>query len=86
VLELNHEGIVYKGYCYGWNTLRSYAIKKETGESSSFSYLVLCFTDGGDPLEIQLDWMSNSESIPEQMELYAKAFQVSFDGVVKKDV
>lgn len=86
VMELNHEGIMYKKYCYAWNTLRSYSIREETGESGSFNYLILCFNNGSDPLEIQLDWMDNNESIPEQMEVYAKAFQVGFDGVVKKEV
>lgn len=86
VLELNHEGIKYKKHSYAWHTLRSYAIREETGESGSFNYLVLCFNDSGDTLEIQLDWIGNNESIPEQMEVYAKAFQVSFDGVVKKEV
>jgi len=85
VLELNHDGIKYKGYCYGWNTLRSYAIREENSESGSFNYLILCFNDGLS-LEIQLDWIGNSESIPEQMEVYAKTFQISFDGVVKKEV
>ena len=86
VMELNHEGILYKGYCYAWNTLRSYGIRKEVAESGSFNYLILCFNDGRNPLEIQLDWMDNNESIPEQMEVYAKAFKVGFDGVVEKEV
>ncbi|WP_162277600.1 hypothetical protein [Chitinophaga rupis] len=86
VMELNHEGIMYKKYCYAWNTLRSYGIRKEVGESGSFNYLILYFNNGGAPLEIQLDWMDNNESIPEQMAVYAKAFQVEFDGVVKKEV
>lgn len=86
VMELNHEGIKYKGSCYAWNALRSYGIRKETGESGSFNYLILYFNDGGGALEIQLDWMDNNESIPEQMAVYAKAFQVEFDGVVKKEV
>ncbi|WP_217605692.1 hypothetical protein [Chitinophaga sp. GbtcB8] len=85
-MELNHEGIKYKGSCYAWNTLRSYGIREETGESGSFNYLILYFNDGGGALEIQLDWMDNNESIPEQMAVYAKAFQVEFDGVVKKEV
>ena len=86
VMELNHEGIMYKKYCYAWNTLRSYAIRNENGESGSFNYLILHFNDGGASLEIQLDWMDNNESIPEKMAVYAKAFQVEFDGVVKKEV
>ncbi|HEY8920736.1 MAG TPA: hypothetical protein VIM87_30070 [Chitinophaga sp.] len=86
VMELNHEGIMYKGSCYGWNILRSYGIRNENSESGSFNYLILYFNNGSDPLEIQLDWMDNSESVPEQMEVYAKAFNVGFDGMVKKEV
>jgi len=77
---------MYKGTCYGWNTLRSYAIRNENDESGSFNYLLLYFNNGSVPLEIQLDWMDNNESIPEQMEVYAKAYQVGFDGVMKKIV
>lgn len=86
VLELNHEGIMYKKDIYDWNTLRSYAIRKEIGESSLFVYLILYFNNNRDPLEIQLDWLNNSESVPEQMESYAKFFHIRFDGVVTKKV
>ena len=86
VLELNHEGIKYKWYCYGWDTLRSYAIRKEESADSSSIYLVLSFNDGGYPLEIQLTWLANNETVPKQMEAYAKAFQVSFDGVVERKI
>lgn len=86
VLELNQEGIMYKKDTYGWSSLRSYAVRKEIGESSLFVYLVLNFKDGRTPLEIQLDWLDNSESVPRRMEQYAKFFQVQFDGVEKKEV
>ena len=86
VLELKHDGIMYKKDTYGWNSLRSYAIRKEIGESSLFVYLVLSFNDGREPLEIQLDWLDNSESVPEQMKVYAKFFQIRFDGVEEKEV
>lgn len=86
VLELNQQGIMYKKDVYGWNTLRSYAIRKETGESSLSIYLVLYFNDSRNPLEIQLDWLSNSESVPEQMAAYAKFFHIGFDGIVRKEV
>ncbi|WP_343671033.1 hypothetical protein [Chitinophaga sp.] len=86
VLELNQEGIMYKKETYGWKSLRSYAIRKEVGESSLFIYLILSFIDGRKPLEIQLDWLDNNESVPEQMEVYAKIFQIPFDGVEKKEV
>ncbi|MVT08369.1 hypothetical protein [Chitinophaga tropicalis] len=86
VMELNHEGIMYKKAIYAWNSLRSYAIRKEVGESSLFVYLILSFNDGREPLEIQLDWLDNSESVPEQMEVYAKFFQVQFDGIERKEV
>jgi len=85
VLELNQEGIWYKKETYGWNSLRSYTIRKEVGESSLFIYLVLSFKDDREPLEIQLDWLDKSESVPEQMEAYAKFFQVRFDGLIKKE-
>lgn len=86
VLELNGEGILYKKELYGWNTLRSYAIRKEIGESSLFIYLVLYFNDSRNPLEIQLDWLDNSESVPEKMEAYAKYFHIGFDGVIRKEI
>ncbi|QJB31642.1 hypothetical protein HF324_09755 [Chitinophaga oryzae] len=86
VLELNQEGIMYRKDIYGWRTLRSYAIRKEVGESSLFVYLILSFTDGRAPLEIQLDWLDNSESVPEQMGIFAASFGIPFDGVERKEV
>lgn len=86
VLELNQEGIMYKKDTYGWNSLRSYAIRKEIGESSLSTYLILSFNDGRESLDIQLDWLDNSESVPEQMDVYTKFFQIQFDGVEKKEV
>ncbi len=86
VLELNQEGVWYKEHTYDWRSLRSYAIRKEVGEGSLFVYLILFFTDGREPLEIQLDWLENSELIPEQMEVYAKQFGVPFDGIERKEV
>lgn len=85
VLELNKEGVMYKKVTYSWNSLSSYAIRKEIGESGVFVYLLLSFKDDREPLEIQLDWLDNSESVPEQMEVYAKNFQIKFDGVEKKE-
>lgn len=86
VLELNQEGIVYKGDTFSWSSLRSYGIRKEIGESSLVVYLILSFADGSAPLEIQLDWLENSESIPEQMAVYAASFRIQFDGTEKKEV
>lgn len=86
VLELNHEGIKYKGDLYGWETLCSYAIRKEVGEASLFMYLLLRFKERKDQLEIQLDWMDDVESVPEQMAAYAGVFKISFDGIIKKKI
>jgi hypothetical protein len=86
VMELNSEGIQYKEYFFSWNTLNSYGIRDEVGEGGSFTYLVLRFKDGKDPAEIQLDWMEDHESVPEKMAVYASAFQIVFDGVVRKEI
>jgi hypothetical protein len=86
VLELNQEGIIYQKDRYAWNTLRSYAIKKVIGEGSLAVYLILSFTDNRAPLEIQLAWMENSDSIPDQMKVYASYFQIQFNGIEKKEV
>ncbi|NML39591.1 hypothetical protein HHL17_20495 [Chitinophaga sp. G-6-1-13] len=86
VLELNQEGVWYKEDTYDWHSLRSYAIRKEVAEGGLFVYLILFFMDGREPLEIQLDWLENNEAIPEQMEAYAKKFQVRFDGVERKEI
>lgn len=86
VLELNQQGILYKRDTYDWSSLRSYAIRREVGESSLVVYLILSFVDGRAPLEIQLDWLENSESVPEQMEVYAKYYGIPFDGVERKEV
>nr|WP_295871996.1 hypothetical protein [uncultured Chitinophaga sp.] len=86
VLELNQEGIMYRKDTYPWGALRSYAIRREVGESSLCVYLILSFTDGRSPLEIQLDWLDDSESIPEQMAAYAESFRVPFEGVERKEV
>ena len=86
VLELNHEGIKYKRDLYGWDTLYSYAIRKEVGEASLFMYLLLSFKEHKDPLEIQLDWIDDSESVPEQMAAYAGVFKINFDGIIKKEI
>lgn len=86
VLELNQEGVVYKGDTFSWSSLRSYGIRKEIGESSLFVYLILTFADGRAPLEIQLDWLDNSESIPDQMAVYAASFQIQFEGTERKEV
>lgn len=84
VLELNHQGIQHKGRLYAWNTLRSYAIREETDEGGSFNYLVLYLNGSKDPLDIQLDWIDDMESVQAQMAVYATALQITFDGVVKK--
>jgi hypothetical protein len=86
VLELNHQGIRYKGDLYGWDTLCSYAIRKEVGEASLFMYLLLRFKERKDQLEIQLDWMDDMESVPEQMAAYASVFKINFDGIIKKEI
>ena len=81
VLELNRKGIWYKKESYDWKSLRSYSIRKEVGEGSLFVYLILSFNDGRKPLAIQLDWLDNNETIPDQMEIFAKEFHIQFDGV-----
>lgn len=86
VLELNHNGIQHRSGFYGWHTLAGYAIRKEVGESSTFNYLVLRFNGQKEPLDIQLDWLENSESLEEHMAAYAGAFKISFDGLVRKEV
>ncbi|WP_316743083.1 hypothetical protein [Pedobacter antarcticus] len=84
ILELNHKGIDYKKNLYPWNTLSSYAIRMEDDERGSYNYLILYFNQGQAPLEIQLDWMDDHESVPEQMAVYAKVFKVRFAGIIKK--
>jgi len=86
VLELNHEGIKHKAFFYGWDTLRSYSIRKEIAESGSFNYLVLHLKTSDKQLDIQLDWLEDHESVPEKMAMYAGAFHISFDGVTRKEV
>lgn len=86
VMELNHEGIQYKEHFFAWNTLSSYGIREEMSDGGSFTYLTLCFKKGGNPVEIQLDWIEDYESMPEQMTVYANAFQIGFDGIVRKEV
>jgi hypothetical protein len=84
VLELNHEGINYKKNFYRWNSLSSYALRNEIDERGSYTYLILYFNEGLDSLDIQLDWIDDHESVPEQMAAYAKAFKVRFDGTINK--
>jgi len=86
VLELNQEGIIYQKDAYEWNSLSSYTVKKMIGESSLTVYLILFFKDGRELLEIQLDWLENSESILDQMEIYASFFQIQFNGIEKKEI
>lgn len=84
VLELNPDGIKYKHYFYSWNRLRSYAIREEEDEGGSFNYLVLNLKNAKVPLEIQLDWINDQKSVAENMTIFAKAFQIEFEGVLKK--
>jgi len=86
VLELNQEGILYQKDIYRWDTLSSYAIKKVIGESSLAVYLIVSFKDGREPLEIQLDWLENSGSVLDQMDIYASFFQIQFNGIEKKEI
>jgi len=86
VLELNKEGIIYQGDTYEWNTLSSYAIKKVIGEASLAVHLILSFKDGREPLDIQLDWLENSESVLSEMKVYASFFQIPFNGIEEKEV
>lgn len=86
VLELNQEGIQYKRDFYGWNTLHSYAIQEEEGEGGSFNYVVLRFKGHKKGVHIQLDWLENMESVKEQLAVYAKAFQLPFEGVIRKEI
>lgn len=85
-LELNQEGILYQKHTYEWSSLSSYTVKKVIGESSLTVCLILFFKDGREPREIQLDWLENSESILDQMEVYASFFQVPFNGIEKKEI
>lgn len=84
VLELNLEGIKYRNYFYAWNKLRSYAIRVEEDEGGSFNYLVLNLINSKVPLEIQLDWIKDHQSVTHQMSFFAQAFQIEFEGVLKK--
>nr|WP_121272057.1 hypothetical protein [Pedobacter schmidteae] len=84
VLELNPEGFRYQNYFYSWNRLRSYAIVVKEDEGGSFNYLVLNFRTSKVPLEIQLDWIEDQQSITRHMSVFAQAFQIEFDGVLKK--
>ena len=86
ILELNQEGIRYKRDFYGWNTLHSYAIQEEEGESGSFNYLVLRFKEHKKGLHIQLDWLENMDALKEQIAVYAEAFRLPFEGVIKKEI
>lgn len=86
VLQLSKDGILYKKVLYGWNSFRSYAIREEVAESGSFMYLVLNFRDNREPLGIQLDWIDKHETIPDQLKVYAKEFQIGFEGVERKEI
>lgn len=84
VLELSPDGIRYKGYYYHWDRLSSYAIRQEEDEGGSFNYLVLNLKNSKVPLEIQMDWISDEPSLKMHMVIFAKAYRVPFDGVLKK--
>lgn len=84
VLELNPDGIRYREYYYHWNRLSSYAIRREEDEGGSFNYLVLNLKNSKVPLEIQLDWIDDESSVKEHMAIFAEAYHIQFDGVLKK--
>lgn len=84
VLELGPKGIKYRKYFYSWNRLRSYAIRVEDDEGGSFNYLVLNLKNSKVPLEIQLDWIKDQQSITQHMAVFAQAFQIEFEGLLKK--
>jgi hypothetical protein len=84
VLEFNREGIRYKKEKYAWTTLRSYAIRKETGEGGSFEYLILNFKGPEPSMEIQLDWLEQQELVAVHMATYAAAFHIGFEGITRK--
>lgn len=84
VLELNPDGFKYRKHFYSWNRLHSYAILEEEDEGGSFNYLVLNLKNSKVPLQIQLDWIKDKQSIIQHMVVFAQAFQIEFEGVVKK--
>lgn len=85
VLVLSPDGIRYKEYYYHWSLLSSYAMRKESDEGGSFNYLVLNLKNSKVPLVIQLDWINDQSSIMEHMAIFAEAFHLRFDGVLKKE-
>lgn len=84
VLELSPDGIRHKEYYYHWNCLSSYAIRQEEDEGGSFNYLVLNLKNSKVPLEIQLDWINDEPSVKEHMAIFAGAYHIQFDGILKK--
>ena len=59
--------------------------------NAQFGYIqcqgvILSFMDNRGPIEIQLDWLDKGELVQEQMEVYAKFFQIRFEGVKKKEI
>lgn len=84
MLEMSPMGIRHKGELYSWYSLRSYAILEEVYESGTFNYLVLNLKNVEVPLEIQLDWIDHQKSVIQHMTIYAEAFKIEFEGLLKK--
>jgi hypothetical protein len=78
ILEFNSDGIKYKQYYYSWDRLHSYTIRKEDDGESSFTCLVLNLKNSKVPLEIQMDWIDDEESVKHHMAIFAKCHQIHF--------
>lgn len=79
ILELSSDGIKYKQYHYSWDRLQSYAIREENDGDSSFTYLVLNLKKSKVPLEIQLDWIDDQDSVRYHMGIFAQTYDIELE-------
>lgn len=79
ILELSSGGIKYKQYNYSWDRLQSYAIREENDGDSSFTYLVLNLKKSKVPLEIQLDWIDDQDSVRYHMGIFAQTYDIELE-------